>query len=179
MEFLKRHWLIIVTVICWVLAIALIDIVSGFATFLGLIGIILIIVLVVKHKKEKSAPRVPLEELLGENSKELPFSLNIHGKEYTLAYSYTDVNIVGRQYYPDTDVKLNESVYLVPEPENEYDNEAVAVKVKRAGADVTVGYLAKDSNIKSMVNDFANRFEPVFAFVDSERFETISVGFYK
>ena len=96
-----------------------------------------------------------------------------------MAYDYDDVYIVGRQYHEDVTLLPKERLYLLQEPTNQYDSEAVSVNVMRNGIMVVAGYLAQDSNFKKMVNDYYSRNDKVLAFVDDCENSTMIIGFYK
>lgn len=182
-DLLKKHYLIIITIVCWILAFSLIDNkkTEDFAAFCSFAGTALIIVLIVKAKKAKKikAAVVPTQSVTNGSASYLPPYIDDAATRRYLEYNYNNVMIVGRTYHDDVVLKLGEPVYLIQEPENEYDHKAVAVKVVRNGQYVLAGYVAKDSNFKSMINDFYGRGEGVAAFVDDATSDTMTVGFYK
>ena len=181
MEFIKKHYLVLITIICWVLGFALVESkkTENIGGIFGLAAIVLTIVLIVKWRKGKKS--VPITQSNGYASAPslLPEAFSEDGKRFTLAYDYSGVIIVGRGYYPDVELIPNERLYLLQEPNNQYDSEAVSVNVNRNGIMVVAGYLSADSNYKSMVNDFYNRGEKVIAFVEDCVTDTMIMGFYK
>lgn len=166
MEFVKKHLLLTITALLWLLGIVLgfcIKQTEGIGGLLIFAALVLTIVCIVKKGK---APKKPLPESLLQN-----------GKRYDKAYEYNDVQIVGREYHADVVLKKGDKLCLVQEPQNVYDNEAVAVCVQQNGKMVVAGYIARDNNLKSMVNDYYRRNELVTAY--AEGFDKMTIGFYK
>lgn len=183
MEFIKKHLFETITIGLWLIVVILMFCGEKATTIGGIFliaAIVMTVITVKKHKKAKpqtinysadSSRYVP-ESIL-------PESFSEDGKRYDLAYDYDDVYIVGRQYHEDVTLLPQERLYLLQEPTNQYDSEAVSVNVVRNGIMVVAGYLAQDSNFKKMVNDYYNRNEKVLAFVDDCENSTMTIGFYK
>lgn len=183
MENLKKHLFEIITAGLWLIFVVTMFIGEKAAAVGGLSLIAAIVMTVIAVKKRKKAKNQTINysaecyDFVPENI--LPESFSEDGKRYDLAYDYDDVFIVGRQYHEDVDLLPSERLYLLQEPNNEYDSEAVSVNVMRNGIMVVAGYLAQDSNYKKMVNDFYNRNDKVLAFVDDDENATMIIGFYK
>ena len=175
MEFIKKHYMVLITIACWVLAFVFVNFkqTETLCGIFGLAAVVLTILLIVKRKKK--APSVKG----GSAASGLPQYISKDGRRYNLAYSYTGVAIVGRQYYDDVVLKQNDTLYILQEPENPNDDEAVSVNVQNYGGMAVAGYIRKDNKIKEMANDFINRGEPIVAFVDDSINETMTIGFYK
>lgn len=183
MEFIKKHLFETITIGLWLIVVILMFCGEKATTIGGIFliaAIVMTVITVKKHKKAKpqtinysadSSRYVP-ESIL-------PESFSEDGKRYDLAYDYDDVYIVGRQYHEDVTLLTQERLYLLQEPTNQYDSEAVSVNVVRNGIMVVAGYLAQDSNFKKMVNDYYSRNEKVLAFVDDSDKDTMTIGFYK
>lgn len=168
MEFVKKNLLPLITALAWFLGIVLgfcIKQTESVGGFFVLIAFVLTIVCIVKSKKRKPSPIV------------LPESISEDGKRYDLAYQYHNVDIVGRDYHTDVKLKRGEKLVILQEPSNPYDNEAVSVNVQKNGLTILAGYIGRDSNLKSTVNDYYNRGEKIIAFVDGN--DTMTIGFYK
>lgn len=166
MEFAKKHLLLIVTAVLWLVGIVLGFCIKQTESIGGLLifaAFVLTIVCIVKKKKASKNP--------------LPESLLQNGKRYDKAYEYNDVQIVGREYHIDVILNNGEKLYLIQETQNEYDNEAVAVCVQQNGEMIVAGYIARDNNLKSMVNDFYHRNELVTAYAEDN--DKMTIGFYK
>lgn len=129
------------------------------------IAIVLTIIFAVKSKNHKKSP-VALPESISEN-----------GKRYDLAYQYNNVTIVGREYHQDIKIFKGNKLIVLQEPNNPYDNAAVSINVERNGLTVLAGYIGRDSNIKTMVNDYFRRGQKVIAF--AENADKMTIGFYK
>ena len=185
MENLKKHLFEIITAGLWLIFVVTMFIGEKAAAVGGLSLIAAIVMTVIAVKKRKKAKikvaNYPTDDYDYEDEPKslLPESFSEDGKRYDLAYNYDDVFIVGRQYHEDVDLLPSERLYLLQEPTNQYDSEAVSVNVMRNGIMVVAGYLAQDSNYKKMVNDFYNRNEKVLAFVDDDENATMIIGFYK
>jgi len=165
MSFVKKHLLLSVTTLLWLLGIVLGFCIKQTESIGGLLifaAFVLTIVCIVKKK----APNKPLPESLLQN-----------GKRYDKAYEYNDVQVVGREYHLDVILKKGERLHLVQEPQNEFDNEAVAVCVQQNDEKIVAGYIARDNNLKSMVNDYYRRNEMVTAY--AEGYDKMTIGFYK
>lgn len=183
MEFLKKHLFESITVGLWVLVIVLMFCGDKVATLGGIFLIAAIVMTVVTIRKRKKAKR-QITNYSAESygyvpESVLPESFSEDGKRYDLAYDYDDVYIVGRQYHEDVTLLPKERLYLLQEPTNQYDSEAVSVNVMRNGIMVVAGYLVQDSNFKKMVNDYYSRNDKVLAFVDDCENSTMIIGFYK
>lgn len=183
MEFIKKHLFETITIGLWLIVVVLMFCGEKATTIGGIFlfaAIVMTVITVKKHKKAKTQTINYSAESYGyvpENI--LPESFSEDGRRFDLAYNYDDVYIVGRQYHEDVTLLPNERLYLLQEPNNEYDSEAVSVNVMRNDVIVLAGYLAQDSNYKKMVNDFYNRNEKVLAFVDDCENATMIIGFYK
>jgi hypothetical protein len=110
------------------------------------------------------------------NVKVLPESTN----SLPCSYSYDNVTIVGTKYR-NIDlgiINTGDEVSFNQEPENKYDNNAVKVMV---GSN-HIGYIARDSKLQSMINDWLASNLPLQALVSSVNKSddriTIDLAFY-
>jgi hypothetical protein len=97
-----------------------------------------------------------------------------------LVYHYDEIKIaILKGQEPDlTLINPGDDVRLVQEPENNYDNKAIAVYSNN----IKLGYIYR-GNLQEMINDFINRIDPVFSCVstinDAEKFVYILLAFYR
>ena len=104
----------------------------------------------------------------------------INGEKYVVKYFYENVPIVKEQYFShNNDLKYGDSLELIPEPNNQFDNKAVSVSVKINDELIKIGYLKKGSKICDMVNDYIVRNDPIVCKVDNSQKLTFSIAFYK
>ena len=87
-------------------------------------------------------------------------------------YEYTNVGIYSSSDNPTYTSKINAYVSFKQEPENKYDNNAVAVIYKEK----KIGYLYK-GKLQDMVNDYINRNFTIIAKFDTE--STLCIAFYR
>lgn len=97
-----------------------------------------------------------------------------------LKYKYDDVFVAGVEYSnPNySELEIGNWVSLSHEPDNEYDNKAIAVMCR----DVKIGYIQK-GKFQDMILDFQKKNEPIHAHIsninESENKIYLFIGFYK
>ena len=97
-------------------------------------------------------------------------------------YAYDEVLVVGAKYLEDKsgikEAEEYDTVYLVPEPDNPYDPDAIRVE---DSDERKLGYISKDSNIQSMIHDFTRRGDDVEAMIDgvSKEGVTLNIQFFR
>ena len=104
----------------------------------------------------------------------IPYIFDYKGVEYFLNYKYENIGIL-KPEGSTIDIKVGEELKLVQEPDNQYDNRAVAILNLK---DEKVGYLYKGW-LQDMVNDFIKKDDPFFVLAEREPFKSIIIGFYK
>ena len=95
---------------------------------------------------------------------------------YELKYSYDDVLIAGTKYYNiPKDINIGTSLDLIPEPENKYDSNAIAVFANGE----KIGHVPKN-RLQDMIHDFIKRGDILTARISSINEDSIkmAVDFY-
>lgn len=124
------------------------------------------------YKKKKSKTEVTQSVQSTHSVDPVNDDTNVDG--YELSYKYDDVLVAYSSNYNAAEV--GKFVSLVPEPNNEYDPNAVAVMLN----DVKLGYLPKN-NLQKMYHDFINSNKIVLAkIVDNNNNKILlSLRYYK
>lgn len=97
-------------------------------------------------------------------------------------YAYEEVLVVGAKHLKDKsgikEAEEYDTVYLIPEPDNPYDPDAIRVEDTD---ERKLGYISKDSNIQSMIHDFRRRGDDVEAMIDgvSKEGVTLNIQFFR
>lgn len=93
-------------------------------------------------------------------------------------YFYSDVNVVGTKFQEDKscfeEANIEDTVYLVPEPDNQYDEKAILVTDRKKH---TFGYIPK-GKIQDMVHDWDKRDEPYYCYISNLELTQIAIVFY-
>lgn len=114
------------------------------------------------------------EQLYKDEEPELPAEYEYaDGNTYYLNYTYKE-NIYRLQEVEEY-IEKGEDLYLVEEPDNEFDKKAVAVQTTD---DVVIGYLYKGW-MQDMANDFLKAGKPILCYSLNENADRILIGFYK
>ncbi|MGN0566440.1 MAG: HIRAN domain-containing protein [Candidatus Limousia pullorum] len=102
--------------------------------------------------------------------------------EYKLAYEYNENLCYIKDEYDDIAQYLGYDLSFKKEPENQYDDKAVAVYVKEFGK--KIGYVYK-GKIQDMINDWIDKDLPFTAYIndlpekDGKKLIEYKIGFYK
>ncbi len=99
-----------------------------------------------------------------------------HKRGRYIAYHYDDVQIASRDRYADIPLAAGDRLKFVPEPDNQFDAEAVAIY---KGTD-KVGYMYR-GRLQDMAHDFLKRGDAVAGVVVSDDFgkAVYKIAYYK
>lgn len=99
-----------------------------------------------------------------------------HKRGRYIAYHYDDVQIASRDRYADIPLAAGDKLKFVPEPDNQFDAEAVAIY---KGTD-KVGYMYR-GRLQDMTHDFLKRGDAVAGVVVSDDFgkSVYKIAYYK
>lgn len=90
---------------------------------------------------------------------------------YALRYNYNNVEVAGSEFFDSDFVHIGDVVELVPEPYNEHDPRAVAVKVRGQ----KIGYIHRN-RLQDMYHDFCEQSGLVYAQIVALRRDNILMG---
>ncbi|MBE6828182.1 MAG: NINE protein [Ruminococcaceae bacterium] len=120
----------------------------------------------------------PLVSQTNSTDAKLLDSIIVNGIDYDRRYIYRNIMIVGMQYHGNVSLSLNDKLTLELEQDNQYDNHAIKVLVKRDNW-VHIGYVAKELSCRDVIYDYLKRGDVVRAIVDNAEKCTMTVGLYK
>lgn len=126
-------------------------------------------------KKEKIAQITASEPALPPAVRQVSTALPWSMPGMYRKYNYDSVVVAGSPYYDTNDVADGDVVVFQPDPDNEYDSNAVAVIVK----DKKIGHLPKN-RLQKMYHDFVREDGAVYGIISSIGPDgiTMSLGYY-
>ena len=151
---------------------------AGFGIFCT---IVLILAWLLLRKSKKAAAPAKASSAKPAAAKKTPAKARSHASGLpalpgrTVKYTYDDVEIaMADKFFPIVDLQFDDLLTLKQEPENVYDDKAVAIY---RGTD-QLGYLYR-GRLQDMANDWLDRGDPVYGLYEaSTGAETFTIYFF-
>lgn len=143
--------------------------------------IVLLLAWLLLRKSKKAAAPAKMSLVKPAAAKKAPARARSHASGlpelpgYTVKYTYDEVKIaMADSFFPIVDLQFDDLLTLKQEPENPYDDKAVAIY---RGKD-QLGYLHR-GRLQDMANDWLDRGDPVYGLYEaSTDKETFTIYFY-